>query len=157
MSYVFQTDLMIESASYSSPYQIWFVSGSSYAIQLNITTSDNTVYLHHGNTGAVKYDTGVKFGEWMTLRIESYFHDGKVKGKVFVNGELAYTVEYYQDGSGVAADMYVDGKLHSHAIATNNEKVVSGVSSVEFKALKSAVAVCYLDNVSLSGSTKTYE
>ena len=157
VSYVFQADLMIESSKTASPYQIWFVSGTSYPLQLNITVSKGEIYFHHGNKEVVKYNTGVQYGEWMTFRIESYFIDGRVKGKVFINDELAYTVEYYQEGSDVIADMFVDGELYSHAITTNNEKVVSGLSKVEFKALKASVAVCYLDNVSLSGSTKTYE
>ena len=156
VSHVFETDFMIESGS-GTLYQIWFMSGTKSGMQLNVHISGNKVYFYHGNTNHVKYDTGVAVGQWMTLRAESYLVDGKLIGKIYINGEHAYTVEYYSNDGKLMADTYVNGALVSSAIATNNETVVGGVSRVEFRALKAAVGVCYLDNVSLGGSAESYK
>ena len=157
ISHVFEADFMLESSKSSTPFQIWFSSGSNSAMQLNVAVSDGNVAFYHGKAQPSAIDSGVAVGEWMKLRVENYFKDNRIYAKIFVNGELLYTVQYNENNGEVIADMYIGDELHVSSVTSNGEKVVSGVTKVEFKALKATVAVCYLDNVSLSASTEEYK
>jgi len=157
-STVFETELMIESSSSSNPYQIWFNSGGKSGMQLNITVSGGKILFYHGKVSdsSKKFDTGYKLGDWMKLRVENYFVNGQIIGKVFINDELKYTVKYYSNEGAVWADMYVDGELVVSAKTDNGETLVSSLTNVQIKALKATVATSYIDNVSLTGSDKSY-
>ncbi len=158
-SQVFETEFLMEKGE-SVPFQVWFWADNTIGMQLNIKVdnTDGSILFYHGNSQGTNVDTGVDIGEWLALRVETYFTDGKIVAKVLVNGELLYTVRYFNSNAGVSAEITLkDGTVLETANTTNGEKVVSGVTKVQFRALTSAEAVVYLDNISLSDSSKTYQ
>ncbi len=157
VSQIFELDFMLESGK-DVPFQVWFNSGSKVGMQMNIhVKEDQSIYFAHGNAKNVSVDTGIDLGQWIKLRVETYFVDGNILAKVYVNDALLYTVRYYDEGGSIYALMTLaDGTSLEPAITTNNEQLVAGVSSVQFRALKAAEAVAYLDNISLMDSAKPF-
>ena len=153
-SFVFETDVKLEGDK--AAFQIWFTNSSGSGIQINLSKNGDTIVASHVNTK--KYiDMGADENGWISLKVEYYFADGKNYVKVYSNGTLKYTAEYYSKDGGIAADVYVDGELYSSEMTKNNEKLLSSLTKVEFRATKSAEGRAYLDNVSFYGSAETYK
>ncbi len=156
-SNIFETALLVESGE-AVPFQVWFWSGDECGIQLNIKIDGSSILFYHGNDQKTAVDTGVNLGTWINLRVETYFVGNELIAKVTVNNALLYTVKYFSTDDGVYAQITkADGSILDAIMTTNGEQTVGGVSKVEFRALKDAVATVYLDNVMLSESTNTYQ
>ena len=153
VSYVFEADIALE---YSSPFQIWFLSGGHQGIQIGMFCSGGKVMAYHGRHSE-RIDLGVAMGEWFKLGVEYYILEGKNIAKIFVNGSLVYTVEYHLGSDGkMNADVYIDGELYTTDIVEDGEEIINNVTKVDLRVPSTSAGVAYIDDVRLVGSLQEY-
>lgn len=139
-SYVFEADVMVLDGTAGTVFQLDYCSGGKKSVEINIVVSGSKITFSHKDhlTGkTAKVDIASK-GEWFNLRAEYYtvFEDGVIRPrlKVFVNDELKYVTDI----------QLIDA-------------VFTTVDYMSLNSLIAAEATIYLDNVSFTGSTSSYD
>ena len=140
VSYVFEADVMLESAVTSAPFQFYMWQGGAKNMEINIGASGSRVMFEHKDHLTQKRSSidVANVGEWFRLRVEYYTttEGGAAvpRMKVFINGELLYVTDFRM-----------------------NDSLFTTIDYASFYCPRSGQGVILLDNVSLSQSTEAYD
>ena len=144
--YVFEMDMMLESANQQVVYQPRIANdkNSLYMIEVLYNKDDGTVSVYENpstSNGNNRKPVGItaKLGEWFNVRVEYYVDDVKPTIKIYSNGKLVHVSNTFfgsqNDGAKPKSGGYTIGNL---------------------MALRAADAVSYVDNVFCAKLVKEY-
>ena len=144
--YVFEMDMMVESANQQVVYQPRIASdkNSLYMIEVLYNKDDGTISIYENpstSNGNNRKPVGInaKLGEWFNVRVEYYVDDVKPTIKIYSDGKLVHVSNTFFGSQ------------------TEGAKPKSGGYTVgNLMALRAADAVSYVDNVFCGKIVKEY-
>ena len=144
--YVFEMDMMLESANQQVVYQPRIANdkNSLYMIEVLYNKDDGTVSVYENpstSNGNNRKPVGItaKLGEWFNVRIEYYVDDTNPTIKIYSNGKLVHVSNTFFGSQ------------------TEGAKPKSGGYTIgNLMALRAADAVSYVDNVFCGKLVKEY-